>query len=64
MIREVESLHKCKDCGKEAHSYQIGWKDHEGLTHWHCPRHYKQCKGCRKKTYKRIEEKKRLGRGQ
>lgn len=59
MIRDVESLHKCKDCGKDAYSYQIGWEDNDGVIHWHSPRHFKQCKKCRNIMYQKIVEKKR-----
>lgn len=57
--KEVKSEKKCKDCGSMAYSYQVGWTDSEGETHWHPIKNYNQCKDCRKKLYKRIERKKR-----
>ncbi|MEK6878837.1 MAG: hypothetical protein AABY22_04480 [Nanoarchaeota archaeon] len=60
MIKEFESNKKCKDCGKPAYSYQIGWEDMQGITHWHPVRNYNQCKECRAKMYKKIGEKKKV----
>ncbi len=59
MLKKIKSPKKCKDCGREAYSYQIGWQDNEGNVHWHPPRHYNQCEKCRKDMYKRICEKRK-----
>ena len=61
-IKEVETDRICRDCGKSAYSEQIGWTDEEGIIHWHRPRNFNQCRSCRKETYRKIEEKKKINR--
>lgn len=66
MIEDLKSTKQCKDCGKPAYSFRIGWEDNEGIVNWHFPRHYNQCKNCRAKMYKLITKKrsqKRRGEG-
>lgn len=59
MEEELKSENKCKDCGKPAYSFRIGYMNWEEELIWHSPKHYNQCKECRKKMYKGIAEKRR-----
>ncbi len=62
--REVKSDKNCRDCGKMAYSYQVGWVDDNGETIWHRQKNCNQCKECRNKMYKRIEITKKKNRSQ
>lgn len=60
VCKDIKSKKKCKDCGKPAHSWQIGWEDPETKDiHWHPPKHYNHCKKCRSEKAKRGPAKRR-----